>query len=157
MTLFNRQNLLFAAMAALFASSALGGVQAAEPIRLGVPTAQSGPVGVADQGDWLNGILLAVEEINAAGGVDGRMIETKVVDIDLLTPEGTVTAFRNLIESGVHALALAFVLIPQPAMDVAAASGVPYVHGNTQTASLDLFKSDPQKYRNIFQLDVAKT
>ena len=157
MTFFNRRTFLSAATAALLASSAIGTAIAADPILLGVPTAQSGPVGVADQGDWLNGIMLAVEEINAAGGVDGRMIETKVVDIDLLTPEGTVTAFQNLAESGVHALASAFVLIPQPAMDVAAASGVPYVHGNTQTASLDLFKSDPQKYRNIFQLDVAET
>ena len=157
MTFFNRRTFLSAATATLFASSAIGSAVAADPILLGMPTAQSGPVGVADQGDWLNGIMLAVEEINAAGGVDGRMIETKVVDIDLLTPEGTVTAFQNLTESGVHALASAFVLIPQPAMDVAATSGVPYVHGNTQTASLDLFKSDPQKYRNIFQLDVAET
>ena len=62
-----------------------------------MPTAQSGPVGVADQADWLNGVTMAVEEINAAGGVNGRMLETKVVDIDLLTPEGTVAAFQSLV------------------------------------------------------------
>lgn len=130
---------------------------AADPIVIGVPSAQSGPVGVADHQDWVNGVDLAITEINAAGGVDGRMLETKVVDIDILSPEGTITAFQNLAGSNVHAIASAFVLIPQPAMDTAAASGVPYVHGNTQTASLDLFKSDPKKYRNIFQLDVAET
>ena len=40
---------------------------AADPILIGVPTAQSGPVGVADQQDWLNGVTMAVEEINASG------------------------------------------------------------------------------------------
>ncbi|WP_136660455.1 ABC transporter substrate-binding protein [Nitratireductor sp. XY-223] len=154
---FSRRNILKSSVAAIAAATLATPLLAADPIVLGVPTAQSGPVGVADQQDWLNGVTMAVEEINAAGGVNGRMIETKVVDIDILTPEGTVAAFQNLAESGVHAIASSFVLIPQPAMDAAAASGVPYLHGNTQMASLDLFKSDPQKYRNIFQIDVAET
>ena len=131
--------------------------RAADPIVIGVPSAQSGPVGIADHKDWQNGVDLAVSEINAAGGVNGRMLQTKVVDIDILSPEGTIAAFQNLSESGVHAIASAFVLIPQPAMDTAAASGVPYLHGNTQLASLELFKTDPNKYRNVFQLDVAET
>lgn len=61
-----------------------------QPIRSfwGVPTAQSDPVSVANQQDWLNGVNLALEEINAPGGVNGQMIETKVVDIDILSPEG---------------------------------------------------------------------
>ncbi|MCE8556655.1 ABC transporter substrate-binding protein [Ruegeria pomeroyi] len=130
---------------------------AADPIILGVPTAQSGPVGVADQKDWMNGVTMAVEEINAAGGVAGRMLEINNVDIDILTPEGTLAAFQNLNEAGAHAILSPFVLIPQPAMEAAAATGIPYLHGNTQQASLDLFKSDPQKYRNIFQIDVAET
>ncbi|WP_146347144.1 ABC transporter substrate-binding protein [Phaeobacter marinintestinus] len=152
-----RRLFLKATAASVTAAMMASSVMAADPIVLGVPTAQSGPVGVADQQDWLNGVTLAVEEINASGGVNGRMIETKVVDIDILTPEGTVAAFQNLSESGVHAIASSFVLIPQPAMDAAAATGVPYLHGNTQTASLDLFKTDPQKYRNTFMIDVAET
>jgi branched-chain amino acid transport system substrate-binding protein len=129
----------------------------AEPIVIGVPAAQSGPAGIADHQDWLNGVSLAMEEINAAGGVNGRMLESKVVDIDILTPEGTLAAFQKLTEAKVAAIASPFVLIPQPAMDAAAAAGVPYLHGNTSIASLDLMKSDPKKYRNVFQLDVAET
>ncbi len=152
-----RRQFLKATTASLALAGAPGLARAAAPIVIGVPAAQSGPVGVADQQDWVNGISLAVDEINTAGGVNGRSIEIKVVDIDIMTPEGTSAAFLNLTESGVHAIASPFVLIPQPAMDAAAASGVPYLHGNTQTASLDLFKTNPQKYRNIFQLDVAET
>lgn len=154
---FNKRNFLKLTGASAMALSVATSAIAADPIILGVPTAQSGPVGVADQRDWLNGVTLAVEEINGKGGVNGRMIETKVVDIDILTPEGTVSAIQNLTEAGVHAIASSFVLIPQPAMDAAAATGVPYLHGNTQKASLDLFKSNPQKYRNTFQIDVDET
>ena len=152
-----KRNFLKFAAASTLAMLMSGVAFAADPILLGVPTAQSGPVGVADQQDWLNGVTLAVDEINAAGGVNGRMIETKVVDIDILTPEGTVAAFQNLTESGAHAIASSFVLIPQPAMDAAAAAGVPYLHGNTQKASLDLFKTDPEKYKNTFMIDVDET
>ena len=157
MIIHTRRQFMLAATALGASLMTLCPASASDPIVLGIPAAQSGPVGVADHQDWLNGINMAVEEINADGGANGRMIETKVVDIDILTPEGTVAAFQNLSESGVHAIASAFVLIPQPAMDAAAASGVPYLHGNTQKASLDLFKTDPQKYRNIFQIDVDET
>lgn len=157
MSKLDRRRFLGTTAASAAALSIGSRAYAAEPIVIGVPAAQSGPVGVADQKDWVNGVTLAVEEINAAGGVAGRKLATKVVDIDIMTPEGTVAAFQNLSESGVHAIASAFVLIPQPAMDAAAASGVPYLHGNTQIASLNLFKSNPKKYRNIFQIDVAET
>jgi branched-chain amino acid transport system substrate-binding protein len=154
---FNRRQFLLSSVATFAAASLATPLLAADPIVIGVPTAKSGPVGVADQGDWLNGVTMAVEEINASGGVNGRPLETRVVDIDLLTPEGTVAAFQSLVEGGVQALAHSFAIIPQPAMDVAASNGVPYLHGNTSQASLDLVKSDPKKYRNIFQIDVAET
>jgi len=130
---------------------------AADDIVIGVPTAQSSPVGVGDQKDWLNGVTLAIDEINAAGGVAGRKLRAEVTDIDIMTPEGTVAAFQTLTGKKVHAIASAFVLIPQPAMDAAAATGVPYLHGNTAIASLELVKANPAKYKNVFQIDPAET
>lgn len=133
------------------------GAWAAEDILIGVPSAQSSIAGVADHQDWLNGVTMAVDEINANGGVAGRNLRTEVVDIDILSPEGTVAAFQALTGRGVHAIASAFVLIPQPAMDAAAASRVPYMHGNTQLSSLEMVKADPKRYGNIFQIDGAET
>ena len=143
-----------AAMGAVFslATAAFG----ADPIVIGIPAAQSGPVGVADHQDWTNGAMMAIEELNAKGGVLGRPIEAKIVDLDMLSPEGNVAGFQSLIEGGAHAIASAFTIIPQPAMDTAAPSGIPYVHGNTSTVNVDLYRSDPQKYRNVFQLDVPE-
>ena len=135
----------------------LGAVQAlADNIIIGVPAAQSGPVGVADHQDWTNGVMMAIEEINASGGVLGRDLEAKIIDLDMMTPEGNVAGFQSLIEGGSHAIASAFTIIPPPAMDVAAPSGIPYVHGNTSTLNVDLYRGDKEKYRNIFQLDVPE-
>lgn len=127
-----------------------------EPIVIGLPLVQSGPVGVADHQDWLNGTLLAIKEINAAGGVLGRPLEIKIADTDILTPEGTMTGFRSLADAKVHAFSSPFVLIPTPAMDAAAAYKAPYLHGNTQEAGVALFRSDPVKYSNVFQVDPSE-
>lgn len=153
----NRRQFLMTTTASFAAASIAAPAFASEPIVIGISAAQSGPVGVADHQDWVNGVTLAVEQINAAGGVNGRPLEITIADIDLLTPEGTVASFQTLTGRGVHAITSAFAIIPQPAMDAAAASGVPYMHGNTSQASLDLVVANPERYRNIFQIDVAET
>lgn len=156
MQTFSRRALARTTLGAALAFGMSATAAVAEPIVIGVPAAQSGPVGVADHQDWTNGVLMAIEEINAAGGVLGRELEAKIIDLDMLTPEGNVAGFQSLIEGGSHAIASAFTIIPPPAMDVAAPSGIPYVHGNTSTLNVEIFQGDPQKYRNIFQLDVPE-
>lgn len=128
----------------------------ADNIIIGIPAAQSGPVGVADHQDWTNGVVMAIEEINSEGGVLGRSLEAKIIDLDMMTPEGNVAGIQTLIEGGSHAIASAFTIIPPPAMDAAAPSGIPYLHGNTSSLNVDLYQGDPEKYRNIFQLDVPE-
>ena len=144
--------------AAVVSAAITFGISAAsaENIIIGVPAAQSGPVGVADHQDWTNGVQMAIEEVNAAGGVLGRQLEAKIIDLDMMSPEGNVAGFQALIEGGSHAIASAFTIIPPPAMDTAAPSGIPYLHGNTSSLNVDLLKADPKKYRNIFQLDVPE-
>ena len=61
----------------LLIQSALG----SQNILVGIPAAQSGPAGVADHQDWTNGALMAIEEINANGGVLGKQLEAKIIDI----------------------------------------------------------------------------
>lgn len=127
-----------------------------EPIVLGMPVNQSGPVGVADHQDWINGVTLATEEINAAGGVLGRPLEMHIVDTDILSPEGTSAGFLAMADAQVDAILSPFVLIPPAGMEPAAAYGAPYLHGNTSQAGLDLYASDPSKYRNVFQIDASE-
>ncbi|MCW5626432.1 MAG: ABC transporter substrate-binding protein [Burkholderiales bacterium] len=129
------------------------GFAAGKPIVIGLPLVRSGPAGVADHQDHWNGAKMAVEEINAAGGVLGRPLELKVVDTDILTPEGTQAGLRKLAELKVQAISSPFVLIPQPAVEALGGYKAPYLHGNTSELSMEMVRKNPQKYWNVFQMD----
>ena len=88
-----------------------------DKILIGVPSSLSTPYGVADDTDHLNGTKLAVEEINAAGGVLGREIELFVPDVDKLNPESCRQAIAACIDKKVSAISNAFLFAPIPAMD----------------------------------------
>ena len=145
-----------AASAATTAAPAEGGAAAGEPIVIGMPIAQSGPAGIADHKDCWNGAILAQETVNANGGVNGRPIELNVTDIDILTPEGITAGFQKLTGDGVSALVSPFVIIPPPALDVAAAYGAPYMSGDTNIDAQNIRAGDPAKYGNYF-VDPAET
>jgi len=72
------------------------------PIRIGFSgqlTGSKSDLGVQGR----NGATLAVEEINAAGGINGRMLELLAED-DLDTPRGAITADEALLQKGVVAI-----------------------------------------------------
>ncbi|TBN55234.1 amino acid ABC transporter substrate-binding protein [Hansschlegelia quercus] len=129
---------------------------AAEPIVLGVPTSQTAAAGVADDLDHLNGTTLAMEEINAAGGINGRPLKLFVTDVDKLSPESCQQAIAACIDAKVHAISNAFLFVPIPAMDVSARYKCPYLQGNTQRAATEAFKKDPAKYSHVFQTDPSE-
>jgi len=129
---------------------------AADPIVLGLPTSQTAAAGVADDLDHLNGTTLAMEEINAAGGILGRELKLFVTDVDKLSPESCQQAIAACIDAKVHAISNAFLFVPIPAMDESAKYKCPYVQGNTQRAATEAFKSNPEKYAHIFQTDPSE-
>lgn len=89
------------AVAAVAAAAILASC-APRAITIGVPIGLTGPAsGIGYHGR--NGIELAAAEINAAGGIAGRMIELRVVD-DLESPEGGLEAARTLAEGGATAV-----------------------------------------------------
>ena len=128
-----------------------------KPIVVGLPLAQSGPAGVADHADFLNGAKLAVKEVNAAGGVKGRPIELKVIDLDMMTPEGNQAAFRKVVDAKVHAIGSPFTIIPIPAMEAAARYKAPYLNGNTSIVTVTEVRKNPTKYAHMFQMDPDET
>ncbi|GAB6172101.1 ABC transporter substrate-binding protein [Paradesulfitobacterium aromaticivorans] len=66
-----------------------------QPIRIGVVAGLSGAGALPGQME-VNGAKLATEEINAAGGVDGRQIELVVEDSQSTNP-GAVAAFQKVV------------------------------------------------------------
>lgn len=145
------------------ASAALVGMAApaivqgkSDKIVLGLPSSLSTPYGVADDTDHLNGTTLAMEEINARGGVGGREIEIFMVDVDKLSPESCRQAIAACIDRKVHAISNAFLFAPIPAMDESAKYKCPYLNGNTQRAATDHYKSNPEKYSQVLQTDPSE-
>jgi len=90
-------------IAAGLAAGMLGALPAmAQPIVIGVSTAQTGPAAVA--AEWeLWGVNLAVEEINANGGVLGRKLEILVMD-NKCNPSEAVNVANKLVEAKVVAI-----------------------------------------------------
>ncbi|GLR91685.1 ABC transporter substrate-binding protein [Bradyrhizobium iriomotense] len=161
-TTFTRRRVLkavpaAAAAAMLPAPFVSGAARAAgDPILIGVPTAQTAQAGVADHQDYLNGTTLAIEEINAAGGVLGRPLKAVVVDIDPLSPESGQVAINKLIDAKVHAMSCAFVFTPVPVADVSARYKAPFLWGLTQRNFTDILAKNSEKYGHIFQTDPSE-
>jgi branched-chain amino acid transport system substrate-binding protein len=72
------------------------------PIVIGISTPQTGPAAVASEWE-LWGVNLAIEEINAAGGVLGRKLETLVMD-NKCNPSEAVNVANKLVEAKVVAI-----------------------------------------------------
>src|SRR5213078_1417281 len=82
-------------LAALSAGASFAGAQA-PPIRIGFASAMSGPAAITGEGvRW--GATLAVEEINAKGGVMGRKLEAYFAD-NKAQPGEAVSAVRKLAD-----------------------------------------------------------
>jgi len=82
----------------LFGIATVAPAQAAEPIYIGLVDEVTGPQ--AEAGILtMNGVKLAVDEVNAAGGIMGRQIELRVED-NASTNPGTVLAYSKLVDQG---------------------------------------------------------
>jgi branched-chain amino acid transport system substrate-binding protein len=118
-------------LCAFFAALVLTTTYAAEPIKIGVVTTMTGPW--AEFGRFtVNGLQLALEDINRGGGVLGRQIELRVEDNQTTNP-GTVLAFSKLAgEPGIVAIVgpIASTQI-QAASPAIAKAGIPTMIGGT--------------------------
>ncbi len=147
-----------AALRAQTGPKAVAGPRTAAAIAKGKPIVIGCPFPLhsfyaADGQQMKNGSGLAIDEINAAGGVAGRPITRVVLDTDVATPEGVTTAFKKLISQKVDAILVGYVQVDAPTYDISAVYGAPYIHGNTLEAGVARVRSNPKKYSNIFNVD----
>jgi branched-chain amino acid transport system substrate-binding protein len=119
------------ALAAILTGATAG---AADPIRIGVVNEITGPQAMAGE-FTVNGIRLAQEEINKAGGLLGRQIELQIEDNQSTNP-GTVLAFSKLAGRG----DIVGIIGPIRSTQIQAASptiakaGIPTMIGGTDTS-----------------------
>ena len=107
------------------------GADAVEPIKIGVVNMLTGPF--AEGGSFqVNGLQLALEDINKAGGILGRPVELRTED-NASTNPGTVLAFSKLftdpaIKAIVGPIASTQIQAASPAI---AKAGIPTMIGGT--------------------------
>jgi ABC-type branched-subunit amino acid transport system substrate-binding protein len=87
-------------LAACSGTSDAGGGESSEPIKIGVVGPQTGPLAEIGE-NQVAGAEVAVEQINAAGGVLGRQIELSDGD-EQTTPETSTAAVRDMANSGTN-------------------------------------------------------
>ena len=112
----------------------------------------------ADGVQMRNGAALAVQEINARGGVAGRPIEVVAVDTDIFTQAGVRSAFDRLAAEDVDAVLVGYVLNgADGALEAAADYGAPYLHATTSEAALARVRSEPRRFKRVFQVCPTET
>ena len=119
------------------------------------------PVGgfiAADGEEMRNGTVMAIDELNASGGVLGAQIKYIEIDDGDSLAEDVTTAFNRAVEtedpdvmfSGYH-------LASGPEFDIVADAERLYYNVNTQQRWVDLYDKDPARYWGSFQCDPTDT
>ncbi|HEU5418730.1 MAG TPA: ABC transporter substrate-binding protein [Streptosporangiaceae bacterium] len=121
------------------------------PLRIGSAFPLSGPA--SDDGRQMrNGSALAVAEINARGGIGGRLIEQVVVDVDIFSAAGATRAFEMLFAAEVDALTSGYVFTEDVAAGLAARYGAPFLHAMTSQSQAETVRDNYPAFRNLFQV-----
>lgn len=158
------RTLCLAALAALTLAPALP-VAAADPIVLGVPTS----LGVIEGKESLNAVKLAVEEINAAGGVkvgnEARQFSVEEMDIrdaspGTPVPEALLGIEKMILEKKPQAIVVgpfrSEALLA--GMDIIAKYKVPLLGSIAMTpVSEKKIQEDPEKYKYVFRTSLNVT
>jgi branched-chain amino acid transport system substrate-binding protein len=132
-----------------------GGPAAAtgEPIRIGSAYPLTG-YAAGDGEEMKRGSTMAVEEINASGGILGRQIEHIIIDAEDMAPEKIISAFERLIKTEkVHAIINGFILGTGPEYDLVSETPTIYMHANTYQPNADMVRENPDKYWMTFHCD----
>ncbi|MGE4481150.1 ABC transporter substrate-binding protein [Acidocella sp.] len=113
---------------------------------------------VADDGiAFRNGAIMAIEEINATGGILGRKLYPYFVDTGPQTAASVIAAANTLIHRHkVHAIINGYNIGPQNAeYEPIADAGIIYIHQNTLLQHHDTINSDRDRYFGCFMGDPA--
>lgn len=123
-------------------------------IKIGVPTLMTGwgaPMGA----DIMAGIGMAVEEVNAAGGVLGKKLEIVYADTKNTTAEDCALAAQSLSQAGVVAFFPGAFYGPACAIEFANYDQ-PLLHGTASEEVVDPIAENIQEFGNVFQVSASE-
>ena len=110
--------------------------------------------GSAADGEFmLNGAQLAIDELNAAGGVSGYTIELVHADVEDLEPDKVATAVSRLIDNeSVDLIVTGYASTTNFEIEDIAQTGIPYLIAGNSQQTADIVSQNPDAYGNVWSL-----
>lgn len=135
-----------------FLGSCMPGKPAAEvePIKIGFPAPMTGAY-ASDGEEMIKRATLAVEDINAAGGLVGRLVELVPVDTKELMPEDVVSAFKLLKAQGVDVFISDYAGEPTD-VQMAMEYDIPYFSWNDSRTAEKYIKEHIAECDNVYRV-----
>lgn len=132
-------------------STSSSGAPSGDPIKVGAPIPLTGPW-AADGQSMKQGLEMAVNDINAAGGLLGRPVELVVYDVEDMAPEKLNAAASKLVMQ--EKVATIITGYSTPGADVTAFGKypTPFIQFDTSSQNVQMVKDDPEKYGQVFTL-----
>lgn len=147
-----RKGLLMAAAAAALMVGA-GEVAAADKVaKIGVLAPVSGK-SAAEATEMVNGAQLAVDEINAAGGVAGYKLEIVVGDTQEQAADAVTSAFERLAsDRDLNVMVSGYASGSNFEIEMMAEQDMPYIIGGNTAQTRDIIKPDPDRFPTVWSL-----
>jgi branched-chain amino acid transport system substrate-binding protein len=136
--------LMSTAVAAVFALPATGSFAAA--IKIGLLAPLTGPAS-ADGQEFQRGAQMAIDEMNAAGGLDGNTFELAVGDVKDQSAGNVTSAVERLLgDPDVQFMLTGYASLTNFEIDTMAEADMPYVIAATSQQTRDIIVPEPEKY-----------
>jgi len=102
--------------------------------------------------ELIRGATLAIDEVNARGGIRGRLVEHVIESADMFDEESATCAARRLVEAGADAVVTNYVTGEQPqVLEILAEHGRPFLHTATFERQVHLTDENPGRYAHVLQ------
>jgi branched-chain amino acid transport system substrate-binding protein len=122
-----------------------------KPLVLGAAVPLHG-IASDDGTEMVQSAQLAIDEFNARGGIDGRLLSLEIADIDILDPGSIRRGLSGLASRNVDVLTSGYFAHQDVAHEVVADWGIPYLHAATMRSMEERVLGDPVRYGRIFQV-----
>jgi branched-chain amino acid transport system substrate-binding protein len=148
----SRRRVLAVSAMALAAGIGFAGAAEAEVVKIGILAPMTGGA-AADGEEMVRGATLAVEEINAAGGVAGYTFEIVPADVKEQSSEAVASAFERLSsDSAVQYMATGYASTTNFEIEMMAEAEMPYTLSANSAQTRDIIAPAPEDYPTVWSL-----
>ncbi len=134
------------AAAAIALLAGTSGAAFAETVKIGLLAPLTGPAS-ADGQEFQRGAQLAIDEMNAAGGLDGKTFELAVGDVKDQSAGNVTSAVERLLgDPDVHFMLTGYASLTNFEIDNMAEAEMPYVLAANSAQTRDIIAVSPEEY-----------